>query len=131
MRPFHAFFAAAALLCFLGACGRKAAPAPTAGTIMVDNAYGGLCSSGKHKACAITASVDGRPPVRVARGAKFEFANISPGSHVLGVASSGAPFEQGGFAWTCSISVAPSGAYTVVLSCGVHGAVSPACPSSP
>jgi hypothetical protein len=119
LRSFHAFFAAAALLCCLSACGRKAAPAPTAGTILVDNAYEGLCSSGRHKACSVTASVDGRPPVPVAQGAKFEFANR------------GAPFEQGGFAWTCSISVAASGSYTVVLACGVHGAVSAACPSSP
>ncbi|HTA17133.1 MAG TPA: hypothetical protein VK786_05250, partial [bacterium] len=77
MRSFLAYFAAAALLCCLSACGHKAAPAPTAGTIMVDNAYEGLCSSGRHKACAITASVDGMPSVPVARGAKFEFANIS------------------------------------------------------
>lgn len=98
---------------------------------MVDNAYEGLCSSGSHKACAITASVDGRPPVPVARGVKFEFANISQGVHVLSIASNGAPFEQGGFTWTCSITVAASGSYTVVLACGLHGAVSAACPPSP
>jgi hypothetical protein len=128
LRSFLAYFAAAALLCCLSACGHKAAPAPTAGTIMVENFYAGLCSSGKHKICSITASVDGRPPVPVALGAKFEFANISLGSHVLNIASKGAPFEKGGFARTCSITVAASGSYTVVLGCGVHGSVSVAGP---
>jgi hypothetical protein len=98
---------------------------------MVDNAYDGLCSSGRHKACAITVSVDGRPAVPVAEGAKFEFANVSQGVHVLSISSSGAPFEKGGAVWTCSISVAASGAYNVVLGCGGHGSVSPACPPSP
>jgi hypothetical protein len=99
---------------------------------MVDNSYEGTCSVsvGKRRPGAITASLDGGPPVPLADKAKFEFANISRGVHTLSLASGGAPFEAGGRVWNCPISVVPGGAYTVLITCADDGAISSACPST-
>jgi hypothetical protein len=125
IRPLSAVLGTLVGLIGLAGCHKSG---PTAGTIMVSNIYRGTCSEAHGKATVIRANLDNGPAVVVADGAKFEFANIAMGTHTLGITSTGASMEQGDHPWLCQILVAGGVAYTVTITCGSNGTVSPSCP---
>jgi hypothetical protein len=116
---------------------RTAAPsAPSApsmdGAIIVNNMHQGTCSVDQQgRPCPARVSLDGAAAVDVADENKYVFAGLAQGSHSIAVSSDCSELYAKNGVWNCVISLAPGSTYTVLLTCGANGALSPSCPASP
>lgn len=115
-----------------GAVPPAAGAPPADGSIVINNVHQGTCSVDEQgRPCLAKVSLDGAAPQSVADESKFVFSGLAQGSHSIAVTSDCSILYAKGGEWNCIISLAPGSTYTLLLSCGANGALSPSCPASP
>lgn len=110
----RAALTAAALLAVASGCGRGR-PQATA-SVIVDNLYSSTCLRPARRH-ALLARMDQAPPVTVADGAKFQFANLAPGRHTLFLEAKGVSFTAGGPSLVRALDLAPGAGLGVRVTC--------------